>query len=122
MTQNTRFVLKAICDASRPFDDVPMSEHVVNSLLQTWQLDMEKTEDIIITLYSDVIDAAANKINMRLRPEHLFRRITTVLRKTGDADTLHAAEKLQWYSVVCGIITHLFSQQHTPIVYHPFDI
>lgn len=122
MSQNTRFVLKAVCDAARPYGDLDVSPYTVESALPYWHAEMDKTEDIIINLYSDVIDGVTNQVNMKLKPAQLVARVETVLRKQRSAEAHRAAEKLVWYGIVCRCITHLYSQRSAPIEYVPFDL
>lgn len=122
MSLNTKHILKAICDAALPLDDLIVTESFSNIALPIYEKMREQIEDIVLTLYTSVVDDAVRSINMRLKPERLFLRIVKVLRKKHDRVWDRLSEHLVLYWTVCRIISSLQVWDAKSIEYLPFDL
>lgn len=122
MSMNTRYILKAICDAVDPNDNNGVPVQYSPIIVKNYEECRNNVEKLIFDAYSDYIDEIAKSINMRLKPKPLYNRIISFLSKKETKIARDLMSHLIWYGMLCRMLSTFYLQGNASIEYLPFEV
>lgn len=128
---NAKYILRAFKNAATPTNvnthvyvelvdaELPVDQRAIAALTRTFTAMSDDVERRITTLYAGEIDAACQRVNMKLKPQPLRDRILIVIAQQNGNTTV--TRLMFWYRIICDNLALLHALRTAPIVWESAD-